>query len=218
MERSLSLLAALSGPGRRAQPVSKAVGMLGWIGEAMAQVLRKVGEHARAHGRSLCAAETFLPLRCEMLVLHTMESSCRRVAAPVGRRDELPYPSRRCVKVGNFPARAGGRWEERDWDCLGLGDGQRQAPLLLRGQVWSSCGKSRGSKYLVLHRQSKGGFGLGEASEGETCLVTFSVCHGRALSKSSRVRAQSLCLQLRAAGSDCSLGLVHRTPSEFPLF
>lgn len=43
MERSLSLLAALSGPGRRAQPVGKAVGMLGWIGEAMAQVLHKVG-------------------------------------------------------------------------------------------------------------------------------------------------------------------------------
>lgn len=56
MERSLSLLAALSGPGRRAQPVGKAVGMLGWIGEAMPQVLRKVGEHARACGRSLRAA------------------------------------------------------------------------------------------------------------------------------------------------------------------
>lgn len=50
MERSLALLAALSGPGRRAQPVGKAVGMLAWIGEAMAQVLRKVGERARPAG------------------------------------------------------------------------------------------------------------------------------------------------------------------------
>lgn len=55
MERSLSVLAALSGPGRRAQPVGKAVGMLGWI-EAMAQVLRKVGERARARGWTLRVA------------------------------------------------------------------------------------------------------------------------------------------------------------------
>lgn len=48
MERSLTLLAALSGPERRAQPAGKAVGMLGWMGEAMAQVLRKVGERGCA--------------------------------------------------------------------------------------------------------------------------------------------------------------------------
>lgn len=43
MERSLTLLAALLDPGRRAQPVGRTVGMLGWTGEAMAQLLRKVG-------------------------------------------------------------------------------------------------------------------------------------------------------------------------------
>ncbi|XP_033923328.1 G-protein-signaling modulator 1 isoform X5 [Melopsittacus undulatus] len=41
MERSLTLLAALFDPGRGAQAVGRAVGMLGWMGEAMAQLLRK---------------------------------------------------------------------------------------------------------------------------------------------------------------------------------
>ncbi|XP_021399283.3 G-protein-signaling modulator 1 isoform X2 [Lonchura striata] len=41
MARSLSLLAALWGPERRAQPAGEAVGMLAWMGEAMAQLLRK---------------------------------------------------------------------------------------------------------------------------------------------------------------------------------
>lgn len=48
MERSLSLLAALWGPERRAQPAGEAVGMLAWMGEAMAQLLRKVGERGRS--------------------------------------------------------------------------------------------------------------------------------------------------------------------------
>lgn len=43
MERSLAPLAALPGPGSRAQPVGKAVAMLGWVGEAVAQALHKVG-------------------------------------------------------------------------------------------------------------------------------------------------------------------------------
>lgn len=66
-----------------------------------------------------------------MLVLHAMESLCRRVVSVVGQRNVFPYPSRGPVKVGNFPAMAGGRWEERDQDCLGLRDAQRQGPLLL---------------------------------------------------------------------------------------
>lgn len=48
MERSLSVLAALWGPERRAQPAGEAVGMLGWMGEAMAQLLQKVGERGRS--------------------------------------------------------------------------------------------------------------------------------------------------------------------------
>jgi len=131
MERSLSLLAALLGPRRRTQPVGTAVGMLGWIGEAMAQALRKVGEHARAHSRTLHAASTFLPLLCKMPAMHAMESSRRRVASLEGQRDGLPYPSRGPGKVGNFPAMAGGLQEERDRLCLDLWDGQGQGPLHL---------------------------------------------------------------------------------------
>lgn len=77
MERSLALLAALSGPGRRAQPVGKAVGMLAWIGEAMTQVLRKVGERARPAG---WAPPCVLSWGC------TKWSPCRRVVVLVGHR------------------------------------------------------------------------------------------------------------------------------------
>lgn len=68
-----------------------------------------------------------------------------------------------------------GHWEERDQHCLGLGDGQGQGLLHLWGQVWSSCGNTQGCECLVLHRQSKGRFGLGEAGEGEMRLVPFSL-------------------------------------------
>lgn len=112
-------------PWEKAHLVGKAVGMLDWIGEAMAQVLRKVGEHVRAHGRSLCVALDLLPLLCKVLVLHMMESWCRRAASLVGQRDGLPHPSQ----------------------------GFLTPPV-----------------------------------------VAFSFCHSRALSKSSRDRARSLCL------------------------
>lgn len=63
-----------------------------------------------------------------------------------------------------------------------------------------SCrGDTRGCECLALH--SKGGFGLGEAGEGEMLLVTFLLCCRRAQSKSGCVRARSLCLQLWAARS-----------------
>lgn len=55
MERSLAVLAALLGSGNRAQSVGKAVAMLGWVGEAMAQALRKVG----CGWRPLCGLTAF---------------------------------------------------------------------------------------------------------------------------------------------------------------
>lgn len=101
MERSLALLAALSGPGRRAQPVGKAVGMLAWIGEAMAQVLRKVGGRA-------CQAGGLGPSMRAELGLHKMEpmqEGCGAGGAQTGF--VTPW------EVGRCPA--GGRREERGW-------------------------------------------------------------------------------------------------------
>lgn len=201
MEKSLSLLASLTGPGRRAQPVGKVVGMLGWIGEAMAQVLRKVGECARVRGRSLCVA----PL-CRVLVLHMMESSCLRVLCLAGQRAELLYPSFVPVKceipshgwwlLGEGPALPGAG------ECLGTG-----CSSLLRSVLelpWESSGLGE-----------QGWLRSGGADGGDLCLVTFPLCCSRALSKSSHVSIHSL---LRVARAECFLGAPHHTPPEFPIF
>lgn len=105
MERSLALLAAQWGPERRAQPAGRAVGMLGWMGEAMAQVLRKVGEP----GRSPCAS---------------LSSLCKRLLGNVmlmqeGPDPSLPFPGP--PEWGNFPAVAGGGSEGKDQPWQGLG-------------------------------------------------------------------------------------------------
>lgn len=124
MERSLALLAALSGPGRRARPVGKAVGMLGWIGEAMAQVLRKVGDCARPAGR---APPWVLSLP---LVLHKMEpvqEGCGAGGAQTGF--VTPWEAGRCL--------TGGHSEERGW----WGPGKGRALFTLPDQA---CESSQG--------------------------------------------------------------------------